>query len=131
MPTSTEPTSAPFSLPSSSGETGGDPAFAELAPDRGPLVLQRTPGVDPTEMVSRAEDPHDPPLPRSYKRELFEKGHVYVGVPPLYRVEFGPGQQQQRYCYDERDLKEFLESLGTGAKFNVQRFKVGRIGLSA
>ncbi|KAE8692549.1 DNA gyrase subunit B [Hibiscus syriacus] len=43
-----------------------------------------------------------------YQRALFDAGCIYVGVPPLYKVERG---KQVHYCYDDADLKKAL-SLG-------------------
>nr|CAD1829116.1 unnamed protein product [Ananas comosus var. bracteatus] len=36
-----------------------------------------------------------------YQKALFEEGCIYVGVPPLYKVERG---KQARYCYDDAEL---------------------------
>ena len=58
-----------------------------------------------------------------YRRALFEKGHVYVGVPPLYKVSHGRGGAKERYCYDEDDLRAFLATLPAGSDHTLQRFK--------
>ena len=50
------------------------------------------------------------------------QGHVYVGVPPLYRVDLGRGSQ--RYLYSEAELKEATAGMAPGS-YSVQRFKVG------
>lgn len=55
-----------------------------------------------------------------YQRDLFEQGHIYVGMPPLYKVEAG---RKSRYCYDDVELQQALEELGKGS--HIQRFKVG------
>jgi len=54
-----------------------------------------------------------------YQPALFDHGHVYVGVPPLYKVESGGGSH---YCYDEGELAPHLQTLN-GAKYSIQRFK--------
>ncbi len=60
-----------------------------------------------------------------YQRALFEQGHIYVGVPPLYRVTAsGRGAANKDvYCYDEAELKAHLAALGPGAEPSIQRFK--------
>ncbi|CAI5940398.1 unnamed protein product [Closterium sp. NIES-65] len=56
-----------------------------------------------------------------YQRALFENGHVYVGVPPLYKVEVG--RQAPVYCYSEAELQAHLRSLPASASPTIQRFK--------
>ncbi|CAI5507104.1 unnamed protein product [Closterium sp. Naga37s-1] len=56
-----------------------------------------------------------------YQRALFENGHVYVGVPPLYKVEVG--RQAPVYCYSEAELQVHLRSLPASASPTIQRFK--------
>lgn len=51
-----------------------------------------------------------------------QAGHVYVGVPPLYKVETGP-RGKPRYCYDEASLAATTSSLNPGS-YTLQRFKV-------
>lgn len=55
-----------------------------------------------------------------YQRALFEEGCIYVGVPPLYKVERG---KQVHYCYSEEDLVRLLKGFAANASFNMQRFK--------
>ncbi|XVF40893.1 hypothetical protein PTKIN_Ptkin01aG0153400 [Pterospermum kingtungense] len=55
-----------------------------------------------------------------YQRALFDEGCIYVGVPPLYKVERG---KQVHYCYDDADLKEVQSSFPQNASYNIQRFK--------
>lgn len=55
-----------------------------------------------------------------YQRSLFEEGCIYVGVPPLYKVERG---RQIHYCYNEDDLKKLRKTFPVNASFNIQRFK--------
>ncbi|KAJ9544028.1 hypothetical protein OSB04_023735 [Centaurea solstitialis] len=55
-----------------------------------------------------------------YQRALFDGGYIYVGVPPLYKVERG---KQAFYCYDESELKKLQSSFPSNASYNVQRFK--------
>ncbi|XP_004252016.2 DNA gyrase subunit B, chloroplastic/mitochondrial isoform X1 [Solanum lycopersicum] len=55
-----------------------------------------------------------------YQRALFEEGCIYVGVPPLYKVERG---KQAYYCYDDVELKKVQRSFPSNASYNIQRFK--------
>ncbi|XP_024403796.1 DNA gyrase subunit B, chloroplastic/mitochondrial isoform X1 [Physcomitrium patens] len=55
-----------------------------------------------------------------YQRALFESGCIYVGVPPLYKVERG---KQAHYCFNEADLKNLLKTFPSNASYNIQRFK--------
>lgn len=56
-----------------------------------------------------------------YARDLFEKGHIYVGVPPLYKLE--RGRAAAEYLYNEAELGRRTQGLAQGS-YNVQRFKV-------
>eukprot|EP00208_Stichococcus_sp_RCC1054_P002844 CAMPEP_0206138648 /NCGR_PEP_ID=MMETSP1473-20131121/3463_1 /ASSEMBLY_ACC=CAM_ASM_001109 /TAXON_ID=1461547 /ORGANISM="Stichococcus sp, Strain RCC1054" /LENGTH=763 /DNA_ID=CAMNT_0053532137 /DNA_START=195 /DNA_END=2486 /DNA_ORIENTATION=+ len=56
-----------------------------------------------------------------FSRELFEAGHVYVGVPPLYKVETG-SKKKPVYCYDEGQLAATTADLAPGS-YTIQRFK--------
>ena len=53
-----------------------------------------------------------------YQRELFSSGVIYVGMPPLYKVEAG---KKSRYCYDDQELQAALADLGGNP--HIQRFK--------
>ncbi|KMT15187.1 hypothetical protein BVRB_3g063000 [Beta vulgaris subsp. vulgaris] len=55
-----------------------------------------------------------------YQRALFDEGYIYVGVPPLYKVERG---KQARYCYDEAELKKIQRAFPSNASYTIQRFK--------
>ncbi|KAJ3693757.1 hypothetical protein LUZ60_009237 [Juncus effusus] len=55
-----------------------------------------------------------------YQKALFDEGHIYVAVPPLYKVERG---KQVHYCYDDNDLKQLQKTLPSNASYNLQRFK--------
>ncbi|KAI7739312.1 hypothetical protein M8C21_029379 [Ambrosia artemisiifolia] len=55
-----------------------------------------------------------------YQRALFDEGCIYVGVPPLYKVERG---KQAYYCYDDAELKKLQSSFPSNAAYHIQRFK--------
>lgn len=51
---------------------------------------------------------------------------MYVGVPPLYKLDMGRGKSQ--YCYTEEERKAATAKLAPGS-YHVQRFKVGHAGV--
>ena len=53
-----------------------------------------------------------------YMRALVTDGHVYIGMPPLYRVQRGKDVQ---YAYDDRELRRITKGIGKG--YTVQRYK--------
>lgn len=55
-----------------------------------------------------------------YAPQLIEAGHVYVALPPLYRVRKGKVSQ---YLKDDRDLQAFMAQQPDPDKWTVQRFK--------
>ncbi|KAH9619427.1 hypothetical protein KSS87_010255 [Heliosperma pusillum] len=55
-----------------------------------------------------------------YQRALFDEGCIYVGVPPLYKVERG---KHAYYCYNEAELKKIESTFPSNASYNIQRFK--------
>ena len=53
-----------------------------------------------------------------YMRELVNAGHVYIGMPPLYKVY---KNNVEEYAYDDNELKEKIEKVGRG--YMIQRYK--------
>ena len=53
-----------------------------------------------------------------YMRELINEGHVYIGMPPLYKVYKGSTEE---YAYDDKELAEKIEKVGRG--YQIQRYK--------
>ena len=59
-----------------------------------------------------------------YCKDLFDKGHVFVGVPPLYKVQPSKGRSSSSsfYCYSDEDLAEKTRGMKEG-QYTLQRFK--------
>ena len=53
-----------------------------------------------------------------YMRPLVNGGHVYIGMPPLYKVYKG---DKIEYAYDDKELNEKIEKIGKG--YQLQRYK--------
>ena len=53
-----------------------------------------------------------------YMRPLVEAGHVYIGMPPLYKVYKG---DKVEYAYDDKELNQKIEKIGKG--YQLQRYK--------
>ncbi len=53
-----------------------------------------------------------------YMRELITEGHVYIGMPPLYKVS---KKDKVKYAYDDYELTEVVQEFGKG--YDLQRYK--------
>ena len=53
-----------------------------------------------------------------YMKDLITGGHVYIGMPPLYKVQKG---QKVIYAYDDKELAKAVKSVGKG--YTLQRYK--------
>ena len=53
-----------------------------------------------------------------YMRELVVSGHVYIGMPPLYKCAKG---EKVVYCYDDKELERATKAIGRG--YTIQRYK--------
>ncbi len=53
-----------------------------------------------------------------YMKELVNAGHVYIGMPPLYKVYKG---NVEEYAYDDKELQEKIDKVGRG--YMIQRYK--------
>ncbi len=51
-------------------------------------------------------------------RELIEEGHIYIAMPPLYKVQ---KSKHIEYAYSDDEMSEIFERLGKGA--TIQRYK--------
>ncbi len=53
-----------------------------------------------------------------YMRPLIQEGHVYIGMPPLYKVF---KRDIVEYAYDDKELKKKIDIVGRG--YSLQRYK--------
>ena len=54
-----------------------------------------------------------------YMKELLMRGHVYIGMPPLYKVKT---KDKQEYVYDDDELQDAIARIG-GRGYKLQRYK--------
>ncbi len=54
-----------------------------------------------------------------FMRPLLEAGHIYIAMPPLYKISKG---QQVRYAYDEEEREAIVAQFG-GTGYKIQRYK--------
>ncbi len=55
-----------------------------------------------------------------YFTEIVEKGHVYIAMPPLYKIQNG---KKVYYAYNDSDRDKVLSGLANKDKVNIQRYK--------
>ncbi len=53
-----------------------------------------------------------------YMKELITDGHVYIGLPPLYRIQKG---NKIQYAYSDGELSKLTKAIGKG--YVLQRYK--------
>jgi len=53
-----------------------------------------------------------------YMKQLINEGHVYIGMPPLYKVY---KKDVVEYAYDDKELPKAIAKVGRG--YSVQRYK--------
>lgn len=53
-----------------------------------------------------------------YMKELINEGHIYIGMPPLYKVY---KKDVVEYAYDDKELQSKIEKVGKG--YSLQRYK--------
>lgn len=54
-----------------------------------------------------------------FMRPLIENGHVYIAMPPLYKISRG---NNINYCYSDQELEKFFEENGRKG-WDLQRYK--------
>ncbi len=54
-----------------------------------------------------------------FMRPLIEEGHLYIAMPPLFKVEDG---KNLKYCYSNEELKDYTRDKDPN-KYRVQRYK--------
>ena len=55
-----------------------------------------------------------------YMQPLFDYGHVYLAMPPLFKLSIG---KKTTYVYDEKEKDSVLAEWGDNEKVNIQRYK--------
>lgn len=59
-----------------------------------------------------------------YMRPLIEKGHLYLGMSPLYRVRFGTGSKEQNHwVFSDQEKDELLKKSKSTSSLLITRFK--------
>lgn len=53
-----------------------------------------------------------------YMRPLITEGHVYIGMPPLYKLQ---KKDRTVYCYNDEELLTYREEMGKN--YSLQRYK--------
>ena len=56
-----------------------------------------------------------------HMRPLIEEGHIFLAMPPLYKV-YKRGGKQELYAYSDAERDEFIEQLG-GTNVEADRYK--------
>jgi DNA gyrase subunit B len=58
-----------------------------------------------------------------YMRPLIESGHLYIGMPPLYRIRVGSGSREDtHWVYTDQEKEKVLKTIGK-SKVHITRFK--------
>jgi len=55
-----------------------------------------------------------------YMTELIERGHVYIAMPPLYKISHN---RKDYYAYDDAEKEKIMTQLGEIKKDGIQRYK--------
>lgn len=55
-----------------------------------------------------------------YLKQLIEEGHIYVAVPPLYKIQKG---KLSRYAYTDAEKDKVVAEFGGNAGLTIQRYK--------
>ncbi len=55
-----------------------------------------------------------------HMKELIEQGHIYLAMPPLYRVHDG---KRQKYAYSDEERDAIIEEFGNSSRIKADRYK--------
>ncbi len=55
-----------------------------------------------------------------HMKELIEQGHIYLAMPPLYKVHDG---KRQRYAYSDAERDEIIAEWGSSSRIKADRYK--------
>ncbi len=55
-----------------------------------------------------------------HMRELVDNGHVFLAMPPLYKLTSG---KKEQYLFSDEEKNAAIQELGPDKKFEVQRYK--------
>ena len=59
-----------------------------------------------------------------YLGPLVERGHVYIAMPPLYRIRTGSGKKTKvHYVFSDEEKEQVLKQQRNGKEAEIQRFK--------
>jgi len=59
-----------------------------------------------------------------FMRPLIAKGHLYLGLPPLYRMRIGSGARQETlWAYSDEEKVALLKNKGNKSNIHITRFK--------
>lgn len=54
-----------------------------------------------------------------YMKDLIDEGHIYVALPPLYRISQG---KKERYVYSDEEKNKYIKEFGEG-NYKINRYK--------
>ena len=55
-----------------------------------------------------------------YMPGLFEKGYIYIAMPPLYKVSFG---KEIHYVFTDEEKDQLIKEKANGKTYSIQRYK--------
>ena len=55
-----------------------------------------------------------------HMKELIEQGHIYLAMPPLYKVHDG---KRQKYAYSDAERDAIIEEFGSSNRIKADRYK--------